>query len=421
MARSGNGWDSRPAETRLLCLGVRAWGQIGAFLPLTRVGPDSTLRALQASSMDRSSSLKFSLALLLSGATVWAALKATAEEHAELRANPLAGGAMPGESEALEETLSAHLESLEPNVEQAGSSPAVASAQPTPSALGQSSLTGLDPAELARVARNIGGPELGAVPSVPPDLIQTDPELRLPGGGKSYCGPVAISNSLMWLTEQGLDKLAPAGESPRSRQLALVRQISSQRYMGTSRYGGTGPTGVLRGLNRWVKDAGYRVARLEYQGWRAHQPQFSTGIKHPDMHWIAEGLAQGGVAWLHVGWYHRKAYQPGYHRRGGHWLTVASVEQSAADSSPEATVPQAGAPQWVPFSLQVRDSAPYAGQSPTLERIGLERIETEWLFDAGAAFPAKGYLAITGGLTLKRSDDIPIIDGAVVLVLAEAD
>lgn len=32
-----------------------------------------------------------------------------------------------------------------------------------------------------------------------PDLTQTDPRGEFARGGKSYCGPVAVSNSLMWL------------------------------------------------------------------------------------------------------------------------------------------------------------------------------------------------------------------------------
>lgn len=31
------------------------------------------------------------------------------------------------------------------------------------------------------------------------DMTQTDPNAGLPNGGKSHCGPVAVSNSLLWL------------------------------------------------------------------------------------------------------------------------------------------------------------------------------------------------------------------------------
>ncbi|MBX9724083.1 MAG: hypothetical protein K2X81_21935, partial [Candidatus Obscuribacterales bacterium] len=36
-----------------------------------------------------------------------------------------------------------------------------------------------------------------------PDLMQTLPAADLPYDGTAYCGPVAVSNSMVWLTHQG--------------------------------------------------------------------------------------------------------------------------------------------------------------------------------------------------------------------------
>ena len=123
------------------------------------------------------------------------------------------------------------------------------------------------------------------------------------------------------------------------------------------------------------------------------------GVLQPEVPWIAEALEAGGVAWLHVGWYHRSKL-PGMRRRGGHWLTVVEVEEQGA--SPVLTI---------------RDPAPYAGVEETLERIKLRKIEKGWMIDHRAAFPAKGYYELTEGLELKRPEDIPIVDGAVILVV----
>ena len=112
-----------------------------------------------------------------------------------------------------------------------------------------------------------------------------------------------------------------------------------------------------------------------------------------------DALEAGGVAWLHVGWYHRSKL-PGMRRRGGHWLTVVQIEEQGA--SPVLTI---------------RDPAPYAGVEETLERIKLRKIEKGWMIDHRAAFPAKGYYELTEGLELKRPEDIPIVDGAVILVV----
>jgi hypothetical protein len=241
------------------------------------------------------------------------------------------------------------------------------------------------------------------VPSdaLPPDLSQNDPELALPGGGAAYCGPVSVSNWLMWLSSHGYEHLAPDAPTPKSRQIALVRTLATLKYMATSPVGGTGPVGLLRGLSRWVAHAGYRVTRLQYQGWRQHPRRFATGVAHPELGWLAEALEAKGAAWLHVGWYYRSRYQLGLRRRGGHWLTLVRVTRHGGE----------------PPVISVRDPAPYAGEAPTLEQVTLRELERGTLVDVPAAFPAKGYYELVSGLRLKRPDDIPIIDGAVILVL----
>jgi hypothetical protein len=236
--------------------------------------------------------------------------------------------------------------------------------------------------------------------ALPPDLTQSDPELDLPGGGAAYCAPVSVSNSLMWLAARGYDRLAPEGATIKSRQVALVQALVTTKYMGTSPANGTGPAGVLRGLSQWVRHAGYRIARLQYQGWRGHPRRFDTGVTHPNLAWLAEALEARGAAWLHVGWYHRDRYQPGLRRRGGHWLTLVGVQQS--DGEP---------------TIAARDPAPYAGDTPTVEHVTLRKLEQGTLVDGLAALPAKGYYALTSGIQLKRPDDVPVIDGAVILVL----
>jgi hypothetical protein len=211
---------------------------------------------------------------------------------------------------------------------------------------------------------------------------------------------VAISNWLVRWAAQGFDRLAPPGDTLKARQIALARKISNGYYMATSPVSGTGSAGVLRGLDRWVRHAGYRIDRLEYQGWRHHQRAFSTGVTRPQISWLVEALAQGGAAWLHIGWYHHHARYRGLRRRGGHWLTLVTIEQAGSTAD-----------------LRVRDSAPYAGDTPTLDRAILRPLDDGWLFDKGTAFRGHGYYEVTGGLHLKRPDDIAVLDGAVVLVL----
>lgn len=250
------------------------------------------------------------------------------------------------------------------------------------------------PSPVPEAARSAAVPEY-------PDLTQSDPALGLPEGGSSYCGPVAVSNALMWLAQGGYPRLAPPASSLRERQLALVRALGTQRYMATSPTLGTGTFRLLEGLHRWVRDAGYEVERLEYQGWHGHPIAYSTHVKEPRLPWLAAALARGGVAVLHVGWYVPPTrWEPAYRRHGGHWVTVERVLDDGR--------------------VELRDPAPYAGDSPALERVRTRIIERGWLLDGTARLRADGHLELTEGMHVKRPGEVALVDGAVILVLASA-
>ncbi len=236
-----------------------------------------------------------------------------------------------------------------------------------------------------------------------PDLTQTDPELGVPGGGESHCGPVAASNALFWLGQRQLPKLLPEGATDKARQIELVRAISRKAYKSTSAYGGTGSSGVLKGIDLYLRAHGYRPLRLEYQGWRAHQLRYSTGVRTPEVSFLAQGLADGGVAVINIGWY-RPGMKPGvYRRKGGHWLTVvgAGVGTDGRDD---------------PNALVLHDPAPWSGTEPKAHRVQAEPLGEGWLFGEEGPFPAEGFRVLRGDLEVKRPGEVAIIDGAVVLV-----
>jgi hypothetical protein len=241
-----------------------------------------------------------------------------------------------------------------------------------------------------------------------PDLMQTDPALELPGGGDSHCGPVAASNALVWLGAHGLPRLLPEGATERDRQIALVRALASGSYMGTSAHNGTGASGVLKGIDLYLRANGYRAARLEYQGWRAHQLRYSTSVRIPEVAFIADGLREGGVALISAGWY-KPGMLPGvYRRHGGHWLTVVSAGvDSAGRDDPDALV--------------LHDPAPWSGAPPKAHRVRAERLGEGWLIGEDGPFPSAGFRVLRGELGVKRPGEVAIIDGAVVLVPRRAD
>lgn len=236
-----------------------------------------------------------------------------------------------------------------------------------------------------------------------PDLMQTDPELELPGGGDSHCGPVAASNALMWLADHGLPRLVTEAPTPGERQIALVRELASNRYMATSSYSGTGASGVMKGIDLYLRARGYRGHELRYQGWRAHQLRYSTGVRVPEIRFISDGLRAGGVALLNVGWYRPGKLEGAYRRKGGHWLTIVSagLDEHGRDD---------------PDALVVNDPAPWSGSEPRSHRVRAEALGQGWLIGEDGPFPSKGYRRLVGDLAVKRPGESAIIDGAVVLV-----
>ena len=63
------------------------------------------------------------------------------------------------------------------------------------------------------------------------------------GHGSEYCAPVAVSNSLMWLTNFG------------SEQAGLAKLLASGRYMNTDIWKGTTTSDLLRGVDAIARDS----------------------------------------------------------------------------------------------------------------------------------------------------------------------
>ena len=200
--------------------------------------------------------------------------------------------------------------------------------------------------------------------------------------GSEYCAPVAVSNSLMWMTDLS------------SEQADLAKLLASGRYMNTDIWKGTTTTKLLRGVDAIARDLLGGYVSLEYQGWKKHPVQFSTGTKVPDIHWITDGISKDSAVWLNVGWYQYDRVNDIYHRVGGHWVTLVGYDDSI---------------------LIIHDPAPRAGQSFANEHVYTARIGSGILTGrlSGLPRPARGYLLLGKGMHLKSIADVAIVDGAV--------
>lgn len=229
-----------------------------------------------------------------------------------------------------------------------------------------------------------------------PALVQSDPAAGLPNGGRMFCAPVAVSNSLMAIFA---DEFGREGMT----QLDLVLLLASDGYMYTHPEKGTKPGQLLRAVQRFVRKRGIADFSLRFQGLRDHEHQFGRGFHKPQLRWIQSSLARGAGVWLNIGWYHFDPNTAVYQRHDGHWLTAVGYGLDArGEPDPDMLVvldPRTAGLSHV--KLTPRRSGTIEGASKNF------------------AFPANGIYQLETGLPLKKGADYALLDGVVVLSLGE--
>jgi len=238
-----------------------------------------------------------------------------------------------------------------------------------------------------------------------PDYFQADKAYgALPRGGKSYCGPTALSNALVWLDTHGFADLLPAAAPGPKEQFALIRTLGTEAYTKTDEVKGVGPSGIMRGIERYAAEHGYR-ATATYAGWRTQRNRVAD---RPAVDWLRRGVDGRSNLLLNIGWY-KKGEDDTYVRLGGHWLTAVGYE--TADGRTR---------------LIIHDPAK---RSQGAKRDSVTRCPVRCLLrplpadarlkknaTAETPFAARG-LMVLGGITLKRGADCAVVDGAVAFTL----
>jgi hypothetical protein len=167
----------------------------------------------------------------------------------------------------------------------------------------------------------------------------------------------------------------------------------------------------------YLQDCGYQYARLQYQGWRYHDPAFGTGVEVPDLPWIKQGIRGYSSAWLNLGWYNYDAGTDQYTRTGGHWVTLVGYGHDSSLATPTYLI--------------IHDPAWGDGSSIFNLYLFLERIDSGTLVGNYSGLPrsAVGYYKATRTLypqannttlvSAPEAADFGILDGVVVLEMPE--
>lgn len=237
-----------------------------------------------------------------------------------------------------------------------------------------------------------------------PDLTQTDKRGNLPGKGRSYCGPVAVSNSLVWLARHGYPNLAP-GYNGTIQSQASIAKVLGLKYMKTNSKG-TNTTRVIQGVRRYVQDRGYRIAYLGYSGWHWVPSNYFTGQKRPSLAFIKRGALGRSAGWINLGWYKYDPVRRTYKRVRGHWVTLAGY---GVDSNGKKS----------PDTILMHDPASRNGRKMATNYVKLRLLNGGTMFNNSGkrTVNAKGFYAIKSGLVINKKADIGIIDGVVLMTM----
>jgi hypothetical protein len=223
-----------------------------------------------------------------------------------------------------------------------------------------------------------------------PDLVQTCAAANFYKDGGLYCGPVAVSDSLVWLIKK---ELLSYPYSNTEDQYSLVKMLATDKYLKTNKHEGTGVYSLTTGLQIFLNDYGVTNSTIKHSGWRACKDEYQDQ-QDVTLEWIESHIKGTRVEWLNIGWYRREGKV--LRRVGGHWLTVVGYRNNTC------------------YAL---DPSPRNGKKKVVHKLSISPAVTRDLNGNFKGLPAtsEGMLEIKRGFKLKSIADICLIDSAVSL------
>lgn len=210
--------------------------------------------------------------------------------------------------------------------------------------------------------------------------------------GKAWCGPVSVSNVLIYLARRHFQMLIlPMGSlSKLASQVKLVETLA--KYMKTNSRYGTDPIDMMEGLEKYVRERGYKT-KIKWKG-RFDGGSFHQGNK-PDVDWIMRGAISTSNTILNIGGYKYNSKKFEYKRGEGHYLTVAGFKANNSE-------------------LIVHDTAIGGSKGKNVCALSeIERGKFAKQYDDCLTRYAAGFFKISG-IHIPNDAEIAIVDGALV-------
>lgn len=202
---------------------------------------------------------------------------------------------------------------------------------------------------------------------------------------KTWCAPAADLNTVRH--QDSLKHFLNSAAENRAIGEELARDMGTRPL--SSNNPGTDPDEVIAGTEKFYKDHGKEVTKIDWHGWGAGQTQREGSSKVPSYNWIAAQLKKDQEVLLQVGMY-KKQTDGSYQRISGHFITATGFKKKNLE-------------------LKINDPAPRAmRQEKTIKTTALAKT----VFKSGdKELKAKGYLQLDN-LDLPQGADIAVVDGA---------
>ncbi len=135
----------------------------------------------------------------------------------------------------------------------------------------------------------------------------------------SCCAPIATANIIRYLAEHNCSRLIPLSYRLNENYLLSKLIEALAKAMDTTK-SGTVPDGLTDGLEKYVKDRGYKI-KIKWAGWPYDGKYKDEKAPYPE--WIMQRVLGSNNSILWLGIYEYNSAKDHYKRKSGHAVTAA--------------------------------------------------------------------------------------------------